>query len=88
MIRFKHFKIIYAFAVSNLAISENKSISNSKLTKNQYMCPGVTKGTFRRDFHYKKIRFYKAVENFLKKNFLCEFAYKLPDLPEVISHLV
>ena len=23
-----------------------------------------------------KIRFYRAVQNFLKKNFLCEFAYK------------
>ena len=27
-------------------------------------------------FISKKIRFYKAVQNFLKKNFLCEFAYK------------
>ena len=28
----------------------------------------VTKGTFRRDFISKKIRFYKAVPNFLNKN--------------------
>ena len=27
-------------------------------------------------FISKKIRFYKAVQNFLKKNFLCKFAYK------------
>ena len=27
-------------------------------------------------FISKKIRFYRAVQNFLKKNFLCEFACK------------
>ena len=28
-------------------------------------------------FISKKIRFYKAVQNFLKKIFLCEFAYTI-----------
>ena len=38
-----------------------------------YMCLGATKGTFRRIFICKKIRFYKDVQNFLNK-FFCEFA--------------
>ena len=40
------------------------------------MWAGVTKRNFRRDFIGKKIRFYKAVQKFLKKYFLCELAYK------------
>ena len=39
------------------------------------MCAGVTKGAFVGIVISKKIRFYKAVQNFLKK-ILCEFAYK------------
>ena len=43
------------------------------------MCAGVTKESFCRDFKFlssMKIRFYKAIENFLKIFFLCEFAYE------------
>ena len=36
-----------------------------------YLCAGVTKGTFRRDFLVRK-----AVQNFQKENFPCEFVYK------------
>ena len=40
------------------------------------MCDGVTKGPSVGIFISKKIRFYKAVQNFLKNVFFCEFAYK------------
>ena len=47
--------------------------SNKELLKQPHMCAGATKETSVWIFISKKIRFYKAVQNFRKK-FLHEFA--------------
>ena len=39
------------------------------------MCAGLTKETCTGIFISKKMRFYEAAQNFLTKNFPCEFAY-------------
>ena len=63
MFQFKH---IISFKSLNQLIKNQKNICVSAQQK------GPSVGIF----ISKKIRFYKAVQNFLKKKILCEFAYK------------